>query len=316
MDDSTYLASVAKAVQTLHPIKIGMSSPGDPIVVLDSGLGGLTVVQELRRTMPGEDLIYFGDTARVPYGSKTPATVTAFVRQIIWYLRPLRPKHVVVACNTATALAMPEVKSQFPELAITGVIEPGARAAVQAAGAMMHPLIAVIATEATVRSRAYERAIHRRRHRAHLYMQPAPLLVPIIEDGRREDDPLVDLALRQYLQPVIACNPTVLVLGCTHYPILKARISQIMGDRCQVIDSAEQCARDVAARLQKHGLNRGNMVFGEGHTGTLRCYVTDDSPKFQTLAARFLGTDVDKPIWVTPEELVGNHNDSVIRYAG
>ena len=292
-----------------------MPSPADPIVVLDSGLGGLTVVQAIRRTMPSEDVVYFGDTARVPYGSKSPATVTAFVRQIISYLRPHRPKHVVIACNTGTALALPAMKAEFPDLQITGVIDPGARAAVEAAGPQLHPLIGVIATEATIRSKAYERAIHRRRGKARLVMQPTPLLVPIIEDGRDSSDPLVELALRQYLNPIIAHNPAVLVLGCTHYPMLKSKIAQIMGPSCQVIDSAEQCARDVAGRLQKAGLNRGNMVFSERHAGSLHCYVTDDSPKFQTLASRFLGTEVDKPIWVTPEELVEGRTESPIRYA-
>ena len=146
-------------------------------------------------------------------------------------------------------------------------------------------------------------------------MQPTPLLVPIIEDGRGEADPLVHLALQQYLTPVLAYHPNVLVLGCTHYPMLKAKIAEIVGPTCQVIDSAEQCARDVAGRLQNAGLNRGNMVFGQGHTGTLRCYVTDNSPKFQTLASRFLGTEVEKPCWVTPEELVDGATPVPVRYA-
>src|SRR3954466_3735011 len=149
-----------------------MSSTDAPIVVLDSGLGGLTVAKALRAALPHEDVLYFGDTARVPYGSKTKATVTAFVRQIIAYLRPFNPKHVVIACNTATALAMQTVKAEFTELTISGVIEPGARAAIDAAGAKVSPLIAIIATEATARSKAYEHAIHRRRHHARLILRP------------------------------------------------------------------------------------------------------------------------------------------------
>ena len=163
-----------------------MVNPASPIAVLDSGLGGLTVVRELQRQSPAENILYFGDTARVPYGTKSPQTVTGFVREIIIYLQRHRPKHVVIACNTATAVALDAIKAEFPHLPITGVIEPGARAAIDAAGGKPVPKIAVIATEATVRSKAYERAIFRRRQHARLFIFPTPLLVPIIEDGRGE----------------------------------------------------------------------------------------------------------------------------------
>lgn len=276
-----------------------MSAPQAPILVLDSGLGGLTVVRALRNVLPREDIIYFGDTARVPYGSKTKATVTGFIRQIICYLRPFNPKHIVIACNTATALALPAMKSEFPDVAISGVIDPGARAAIDAAGAKAIPIIGIIATEATTKSKAYEHAIHRRRTRARLFLRATPLLVPIIEDGRGEDDPLVQLALAQYLKPLIARGPDVLVLGCTHYPMLKGLITRMMGESCRVIDSAEQCAEDVARRLRTYGLLRGGLSDG----GSLRCFVTDDSPKFQSLASKFLGMTIESPTWVTPEEL-------------
>src|ERR1700722_11039186 len=131
-------------------------SPSSPIVVLDSGLGGLTVVKALKAALPNEQILYFGDTARLPYGSKTAATVTTFVRQIIHFLLPWEPKHILIACNTATALSLPMIRCAFPELCITGVIDPGAKAAVMAAGTKQVPTIGVIATEATVRSRAYE----------------------------------------------------------------------------------------------------------------------------------------------------------------
>src|SRR3954447_1525091 len=128
-----------------------------PILVLDSGLGGLTVVRALQSALPAEDVLYFGDTARLPYGTKSAATVATFVRQIITYIRPLGPKHVVIACNTATALALPAVRAAFPDLPVSGVVDPGAKAAVVAAGPAKRPVIGVLATEATVRSRAYER---------------------------------------------------------------------------------------------------------------------------------------------------------------
>ena len=287
-----------------------------PIIVLDSGLGGLTVARAIRRAMPREDVLYFGDTARLPYGSKTAETVSTFVKQIVAYLRPYDPKHVVLACNTATALAMPAVRACFPGLSISGVIEPGAKAAVVAAGAKPVPTIAVIATEATIRSRAYEKAIHRRRHHARLLLKAAPLLVPIIEEGRAADDPLVRLALRQYLTPLVSKHrPDVLVLGCTHYPIFKDVIARMLGAAVRVIDSAEQCADDVARRLKANGLlkperpapaaeaSKTTAWGATGEEGELRCFVTDDPQRFGKLAPRFLGFDIAEPTWVCPDEL-------------
>jgi glutamate racemase len=322
---------------------VTFATPTSPIVVLDSGLGGLTVVRALRAALPREDIVYFGDTARLPYGSKTAATVGSFVRQIIAYLRPLGPKHVVIACNTATALALPAAQAAFPDLSISGVIEPGARAAAAAAGPKQAPVIGILATEATVRSKAYERAILRRRSRARLLLRPAPLLVPIIEEGRREADPLVALALKQYLAPLKEFRPDVLVLGCTHYPVFKNLIGQVVGPPVRVIDSAEQCAHDVARRLQARGrLQRGDRAgrqsgdaaalaavlpdenpadsspaphtagttgtgatvkSGGGRRGILRCIVTDDPGRFQRLAPRFLGELVGPPDWVAPDVL-------------
>jgi glutamate racemase len=275
-----------------------MSTAGAPILVLDSGLGGLTVVKALRSVLPGENIVYFGDTARLPYGSKTKETVTGFVRQIITYLRPMQPKHVVIACNTATALALAAIKTAFPDLNISGVIEPGARAAIEAAGSKAIPIIGIISTEATARSKAYEHAIHRRRNHARLMVRATPLLAPIIEDGRGEDDPLVQLALEQYLKPIIARGPDVLVLGCTHYPILKDLIARMVGENCLVIDSAEQCAQDVARKLRTNGRVR-DAVAGDG---SIRCFVTDDSPKFQALASRFLGFGIDRPTCVSLDD--------------
>ena len=276
-------------------------STQSPIVVLDSGLGGLTVVRALRHVLPHDDILYFGDTARLPYGEKTAPTVTAFVRQIITYLRPFDPKHVVIACNTATALALPALRTEFPDLSISGVIEPGSRAAVEAAGPKTHPVIGVIATEATVRSKAYDRAIFRRRNRARVILRPTPLLVPIIEEGRTAEDPLVRLALEQYLNPMLQRGLDVLVLGCTHYPILTGLIASVVGASVTVIDSAEQCAEDVARRLRTCNLLRGSRP--DGDSPTLRCFVTDDSPKFARLASRFLGVEINAPKLVSPDDL-------------
>lgn len=284
-------------------------SPTSPIVVLDSGLGGLTVARAIRGALPAERVLYFGDTAHLPYGSKSAESVTTFVRQIVAYLLPRQPKHVVVACNTATALAMPALRAAFPHVSFSGVIDPGAKAAAVAAGAKPAPVLGVIATEATVRSRAYERAIHRRRAHARLLVKATPLLVPLIEEGRDERDPVLRLALKQYLMPLHKHRIDVLVLGCTHYPIYKDLIGRMLGERVRVIDSAEQCAQDVARRLGAAGLLRPAGVDqadnGAEESGEpkLQCFVTDDPARFARLAPRFLGEAVGDLTLVGPEEL-------------
>lgn len=286
-------------------------SPSSPIVVLDSGLGGLTVARAIRAALPREDLVYFGDTARVPYGGKTGPTIIAFMRQIILYLQEMDAKQIVIACNTATALALQPIKREFRQIPISGVIEPGARAAAFAAGNKEYPVIGVIGTDATIRSGAYERALLRRRHRARVVCHATPLLAPIIEEGRTSADPLVRLALEQYLRPLLDHAPDVLVLGCTHYPILKDAIAQIAGPGVRVIDSAEQCAQDVAVRLRS-----GGMLYGGDRCGRMRCFVTDDSPRFAAMASRFLGFQIAPPAWVPPEELYRIEADALAARSG
>lgn len=276
-----------------------MSIADSPIVVLDSGLGGLTVARALRRALPGEGILYFGDTARVPYGSKSAQTITHFVRQIITYFLPFNPKHVVIACNTATAHALPGLRGEFPGLPISGVVEPGARAAVEACGSRLRPTIGIIGTEGTIRSGAYERAIRRHRPLANLIAQPTPLLAPIIEEGRSPDDPLVRLALAQYLQPLFGRHLDVLVLGCTHYPVYADLFARMAGPQVAVIDSADKCAQDVRHRLQAAQLLQGDQA----GTGYLRCFVTDNSPRFSALAETFLGLVIEPPTLVGLDEL-------------
>jgi glutamate racemase len=276
-----------------------MISSGSPIVVLDSGLGGLTVVRAIRITLPSQNILYFGDTARVPYGSKSAATVTSFVRQIITYLSTYEPKHVVIACNTATALSLKTIQEEFPHLSISGVVEPGAKAAAEASGAGAAPVIGVIGTEATIRSGAYEREIIKYRPDARILCHPTPLLASIVEEGREDNDPLVILALEQYLKPLVQRGVQTLVLGCTHYPVYRGLIERIVGEEVAVIDSADKCAQDVRRIL----LADGKIAGDDKPKGFLKCFVTDDSPRFARLARRFLDMELDAPVWVSPDEL-------------
>jgi glutamate racemase len=270
-----------------------MPDTSQPIAVIDSGLGGLTVVGALRERLPGEDLIYFGDTARVPYGSKSPQTVTTFCRQIIRFLLPKNPKHVLIACNTASALALPTLRREFAPLTISGVIAPGARAAVEACGSKRFPTIGVVATEGTILSKAYEIAISPRRHHARLVLRATPLLVSIVEEGRTLADPLVRLAVAQYLRPMLDRGINVLLLGCTHYPILKPVFVEAAGPNVRVIDSSRACAEDVARRLSMARLLRArDQQLGQGW---LRTFVTDNSARFAALAGRFLGFEIEQP---------------------
>jgi glutamate racemase len=276
-------------------------SPEDPIAIIDSGLGGLTAARQLRAMLPNEQILYFGDTARSPYGCKSAETVTGFLRQAVAFVRRHEPKHIVVACNTASALALPAIRVAFPKLSISGVVEPGARAAVEAAGAKHVPMIGIMATEATIWSKAYEKAIHRRRHHARLLLRPTPLLVALVEEGRDENDALVKLALQQYLHPLVQRGVDVLILGCTHYTLIREAVARIVGKQTVLIDSAQQCAEDVARRLQATSLLRGGPV---GGAGGLSCFVTDESPRFRALARRFLGGgDVEPPTLVSMAEL-------------
>lgn len=268
-----------------------------PIAILDSGLGGLTLARAISRALPAEQLIYFADTARTPYGPRTPAAIAGFCRQIVRFLLDFNPKHILLACNTATANALDALRIEFPDQSISGVIEPAARAAVEAAGARPAPVLAVMATEATLKSKAYERALARRRNKATLLLRPAPLLVPIIEEGREASDPLVQLALRQYLHPLMTRKMDVLILGCTHYAIYKNAIQQMVGGAISVIDAAQRCADDVSRRLKSARRCK------EGGPGSLRCFVTDDSAKFASLAGKMLGMTIDAPEMVFIDEL-------------
>ena len=258
-------------------------SPESPIVVLDSGLGGLTVVRALRAVLPHDDILYFGDTARLPYGSKSAATVTTFVRQIITYLRPHRPKHVVIACNTATALALPELRGEFAGLSVSGVVEPGARAAVAASRTRR---IGVIGTVGTIKSGAYERAIRALSPDVSILARACPLFVPLVEEGWIDHE-ATRLVAREYLAPFVDAEIDTLVLGCTHYPLLAPLLGELLGPDVRLIDSAAETAAEAARTL---GTER--MLAG-GDEPTYRFVASDDPLMFLQLGQRFLGGAIE-----------------------
>ena len=272
-----------------------------PIGVFDSGLGGLTVVQALHRHLPMESLVYFGDTARLPYGTKSPRTVLQFARQCLRFLMQMNPKLMVVACNTVSATALRELLMEFP-VPVIGVLEPGAEAAVRIARRQRPTgdcAIGLLATEATIASRAYVQAVNRRDTAVHLVGRACPLLVPMIEEGRAEDSPVVQAVLAEYLAPLKSLNPPALILGCTHYPIYAKTISRLMGPLTTLVDSADQTALVVHEKLITMAALHPEVPEG----GTLTCCVTDQGQRFESLANRFLGGSITQPVWVDPEML-------------
>lgn len=268
-----------------------------PIAVFDSGLGGLTVVRALQTHLPDETLIYFGDTARVPYGTKTSTTVLQFATQNCDFLMRFRPKLIIVACNTASALALNNLIPRFP-VPILGVVEPGAQTAVQAAGGKG---IAVLATEATVASEAYPRAISALDPHIPVTQQQCPSLVSLIEEGRLSDDRILRLLLADYLRGVAGLEPAVVLLGCTHYPLVAPAVSELMPG-VKVVDSAESTALCALELLQ-----RGDGLAPAGEGGRLHCYVSDNPQRFREVGGRFLGEAIRQVTWVTPEQFFHEH---------
>jgi glutamate racemase len=271
-----------------------------PIAVFDSGLGGLTVARAIRARLPAETIAYFGDTARLPYGTKSAQTVHRFARQCLQFMMHLRPKLLVVACNTVSALALAQLKTEFA-VPVVGVLEPGAAAAVAAARAKTAQGLAnvgLIATEATIASDAYPQAIRRQDRQIHVLARACPLLVPLIEEGREPDDAIVRLVLREYLQPFYTLPVQALILGCTHYPVFASAIAAALPPSVALIDSA-----DATALVVERMLATMPALCPPTQPGGLSCYVTDQGQRFERLASRFLGAPVRGPVWVTPEML-------------
>jgi glutamate racemase len=259
--------------------------PSAPIGVFDSGVGGLSVAAALRRRLPAESFGYRGDTARLPYGSKSPETVTQYTRKNVDFLLGRGVKAVVVACNTASALALPHLEPRVPTW---GVIGPGARRA----AAATRGRVGVIATQSTVRSDAYGKALRALRPGVEVTSRACPLFVPLVEEGWH-DDPVTEEVARRYLGPLLEGGVDTLVLGCTHYPLLRPLLARVAGDGVALVDSAETVAEEVAA-----GLAAAGLAAPPGAAAEHSLYLTDTSEGFAELARRILDDPAVAISWI------------------
>ncbi|MFA5038596.1 MAG: glutamate racemase [Candidatus Omnitrophota bacterium] len=253
-----------------------------PIGVFDSGIGGLTVVKELIKLLPNEHLVYFGDTARVPYGVKSRETIIKFSLENTLFLLQQNVKVIVVACNTSSSLALPVIRQHF-KIPIIGVILPGAKEAVYAT---KNGRIGVIGTRATINSGAYEQEIKRLDPGVKVYSQACPMFVPIVEENWVNDGIALRVA-EKYLSGLKSRKIDTLILGCTHYPLLKSKIQAIMGQGVRLIDSAQQVANEVRQVLIQEGL-----VNKKKTRASRRYFVSDEVAIFANVASRFLGSEL------------------------
>ncbi len=259
--------------------------------IFDSGIGGLTVYRSVRREVPSVSILYFGDTARVPYGTKSARTVTRFSLQIADYLISQDVDAIVVACNTASAYSLVRLKDDL-DVPVFGVVEPGARAA---AGVTNRGVVGVIGTRGTISSGAYQQAILSMDPEIKVVAAPCPLFVPLVEEGLLDDDVTFEIANR-YLEPMILQGVDTLVLGCTHYPMLKGIISRIMGDGVVLIDSADETSKEVREYVE----NKTGMTGTE--TGSVSFEVSDSPTQFTDVGRIFLNEELEDVTRVTLEE--------------
>ncbi len=257
-----------------------------PIGVFDSGIGGLTVLKELIALLPGEDFVYLGDTARLPYGSKSNEVIVRYSRENTEFLLAKGIKMLVVACNTSSAVALEEI-ARGTMAPVIGVIEPGAAAA---AAASRSGKIGVIGTEATIASGAYTRAIQKLRPRAEIYTRACPLLVPLVEEGWTDND-VAERTVAYYLESLKASGIDTLLLGCTHYPLLRTMFARVLGPRVKIVDSATATANAVRERLRALGLDRGR-----GGARSRSFFVTETPDRFVRVGRRFLGPEVESAV--------------------
>ena len=260
-----------------------------PIGVFDSGLGGLTAAGELARLLPKERIIYFGDTGRVPYGSRSRETILKYARQDVAFLKTFEPKAIVIACGTVSTVAIRDLVKEN-DMPIIGVVEP---ACLAAAKATKNGKVGLIGTQASVRSGAYERMISSVNPDIQVVAEACPLLVPLIEDGRiHGGDIVIETVVAEYLEPMKEAGVDTLVLGCTHYPLLKEIIAKQMGEGVTLIDTGEQCALEVTSLLEKQNM----LAPADRKKGKREYYVSDAPAGFARTASFFLGEQIEDAV--------------------
>lgn len=276
---------------------VNMNQPEScaPVGVFDSGVGGLTVVREIMRQIPGEQVVYFGDTARVPYGSKSKETVTKFSRQDVKFLLSMNVKAIVVACNTASAVALDEIEKELP-IPIIGVVRPGVKAAVEAT---KNGKIGVIATEATIHSEIYTKYIQQIAVAAKVIGKACPLFVPLVEEGLLEDS-VTDEIARRYLADLKGTGIDTLIMGCTHYPLLRSTIQKVMGEDVTLVNPAYETARSLKELLNEKGLLNESAETPLKHSHEF--FVSDSVDKFKTFANSILPYEIKKASRINIEE--------------
>jgi len=252
-----------------------------PIGIFDSGLGGLTVVKEVIRKLPNENIVYFGDTARVPYGSKSKETVTKFSIENTEFLLRFKAKFIIVACNTSSSLSLDSLRKRF-NVPIIGVIGPGAK---KAGTITKNNRIGVIGTSATIKSRSYEKEIKKHGRKKKCIAQSCPLFVPLVEE-RWINDKVTHLVAKRYLSSLIKQKIDTLILGCTHYPLLKSVLKKVAGKSIKLVDSAEAVAEDTKALLEKKNLLR------RGKKPEYKFFVSDEPINFKITGEKFLGRKI------------------------
>lgn len=255
-----------------------------PIGVFDSGLGGLTVLKAINKILPNEDMIYFGDTARVPYGQRSKETIMKYTFQAINFLLTQNVKAIVIACNTATARALNEAQEKYVDNIIVGVIEAGAKSAVKYT---KNNIVGVIGTAATITSNAYDREIHKLNESVNVLKKACPLFVPLVEEGWANDE-ISKIAAHKYLDELVEKGIDSLVLGCTHYPILKRTIGEAVGEKVKLINPAKETALTLKSILKTN-----DMLNSDDNIGVCKYFVSDINEQFANVAGEFLKKKIE-----------------------
>ncbi len=269
--------------------KGGVKDLNRPIGVFDSGMGGLTAVKQLIKFLPKEDIVYLGDTARIPYGNKSKKTIIKFSIQNALFLLKFKVKLIIIACNTSSSLALNTLRKKF-KIPIIGVIEPGVKKALELTG---NKRIGVIGTNATIDSNAFQNRIIRTDPSIKVFAQSCPLFVPLVEEGWLKEGVTLDI-IKKYLTPLKNRAIDTLILGCTHYPLLKSSIKRVMGPGVKLVDSATQIALGVKQLMDKRGI-----ASDENEKGKMKFFLTDKPHKFKAIGQRFLGRKLMRVYQVT-----------------